>query len=140
MTGEENPVLLTIVSRDDDGDEITLKTRATLSVTGEIFCLRYEEADADGVEQIYTQLFCEPERVTLTRLGGVATTLVFARGEPFLSSYRTPFGAFSISIFTLEANCRRRGRMGGVDVTYQTDLGDEVLMRRLKLRFKPCAD
>ena len=110
-----------------DLDAIELVTEGRLSRQGENgFALSYAESELTGLEGTMTTLQVEPERVTLLRVGGVNSQMVFEEGQRHLSLYETPYGALSVGIHTRRMNCSLDENGGDIEIDYAIEIDQNV--------------
>ena len=74
--------------QEDDVIELVTEGRLEREDEGH-FTLSYQESEVTGLEGTLTTFQIEPERITLMRLGGVNSEMVFELGRRHLSMYDT---------------------------------------------------
>ena len=87
--------------------------------------LLYEEEMEGMPGKICSRITATPERVQLSKEGGMAVSMVFEQGQKNLSSYRTPFGNLMIAIDTTDIRIREHEDGLDIEVFYHLDMNYE---------------
>ena len=130
----ENNVIISIKGtqsyeqQEDDVIELVTEGRLEREDEGH-FTLSYQESEVTGLEGTLTTFQIEPERITLMRLGGVNSEMVFELGRRHLSMYDTPYGALAIGVNTRELSAALYERGGRIRIVYDIEL-DHALAGR----------
>ena len=116
---------------DADPDTMELVTEGRLEQDGNSYTLSYQESELTGLEGTLTTFQIEPERITLMRLGGVNSEMVFELGRRHLSMYDTPYGALAIGVNTrhLQADLTECG--GDIEIDYAIEIDHTVAGRNV---------
>ena len=105
-------------------DSVELVTEGRLLDCGEDgLTLSYQETELTGMEGTLTTFQVEKNgRVTLLRMGGVNSQMVFEVGKRHLSLYQTPYGDLSIGVRT--SRIRNTLDMGGgeLEIKYAIEI------------------
>ena len=130
----ENKVIISIKGtqsyEQQEDDVIELGTEGRLEREDEgHFTLSYQESEVTGLEGTLTTFQIEPERITLMRLGGVNSEMVFELGRRHLSMYDTPYGALAMGVNTRELSAALDERGGRIRIVYDIEL-DHALAGR----------
>ncbi len=95
------PVILEIQGRqtyqDQEPEIIALTTEGTMQFRDGGWDISYQESDLTGLEGVTTTFRITPERVILTRTGGLHSQMIFQEGVAHDSLYQMPFGALMIT-------------------------------------------
>lgn len=141
----ETPVEILIRSvqtLDGQSETIDLNARGTLrelSPDGEGFLLTYREGEPGG-EQTETVLTVEVDRITLRRTGEVGCEMVFQPGLRHRSQYRTPYGAFPVTVTTGTALALLGPDGGRIQLEYGLEMaGQDAGVTRFTLAARPIA-
>lgn len=130
----ENNVIISIKGtqsyeqQEDDVIELVTEGRLEREDEGH-FTLSYQESEVTGLEGTLTTFQIEPERITLMRLGGVNSKMVFELGRRHLSMYDTPYGALAMGVNTRELSAALDERGGRIRIVYDIEL-DHALAGR----------
>ena len=130
----ENNVIISIKGtqsyeqQEDDVIELVTEGRLEREDEGH-FTLSYQESEVTGLEGTLTTFQIEPERITLMRLGGVNSEMVFELGRRHLSMYDTPYGALARGVNTRELSAALDERGGRIRIVYDIEL-DHALAGR----------
>jgi uncharacterized beta-barrel protein YwiB (DUF1934 family) len=141
----ETAVTVSVTGTDAEGAQIVLRTGGTLTDLPEGWMLSYEETSPDSLHTSQTMVQYGDGRITVLRAGDIVSVIAYAPGETFLGKYETPLGIFTLRVFATEVTVKRRGDMGHSRLAYQISLMSELsptgemAMRRLDIRFRPCA-
>ena len=130
----ENNVIISIKGtqsyeqQEDDVIELVTEGRLEREDEGQ-FTLSYQESEVTGLEGTLTTFQIEPERITLMRLGGVNSEMVFELGRRHLSMYDTPYGALAMGVNTRELSAALDEQGGQIRIVYDIEL-DHALAGR----------
>ena len=130
MANDAKAVLVTITSfaRTDTEEDapMRLRCRGQLKETPGGYMLRYQEVQTEeGTGQSISQdviLGLQPHRVTMTRLGGYGTTMVFVKDRRFEGAYHTPYGDLELALYATQVDCRLGAESGSIHLEYQLDM------------------
>ena len=130
----ENNVIISIKGtqsyeqQEDDVIELVTEGRLEREDEGH-FTLSYQESEVTGLEGTLTTFQIEPARITLLRLGGVNSEMVFELGRRHLSMYDTPYGALAMGVNTRELSAALDEQGGQIRIVYDIEL-DHALAGR----------
>ncbi|MBQ9326430.1 MAG: DUF1934 domain-containing protein [Clostridia bacterium] len=97
----------------------------------EIGYTEYLSDDAENRVETEINVFARPGKVILRRKGPYSMILSFERGQRFETLYQTPFGGFSMSLFTREVVVEPEN--GLIRVTYEMHSGDDLLVHYMEI-------
>ncbi|MBR6029983.1 MAG: DUF1934 domain-containing protein [Clostridia bacterium] len=141
---DELPVLIqvsTLTPEEDDtpfgetvvGTCLTGGPETLLTYTELIPC----DGSADIEEQV--RISIRGDRVIISRLGDIQSAMVFEAGKRCETEYRTPEGAFTLSVHALRLKIKT-GPEGLIDTDYLMTMGgQDVGLRRLRITWAPTA-
>lgn len=141
---EKQPVRLTVTGTEASGESIALTTTGMLWDGEEGWYLEYEETNPEDGQTMGTLVYCQGDRVTVSRTGALLSTLVFDMRDTFCGTYTLPIGSLKLRVLASQVEIKRRGAMGRIRLAYQMTISgplssdDEVTTRRLEIRFAPC--
>ena len=131
---DSQKVIISIVGtqKDDSGEEnrIEFITSGQVYENKDISYITYEEklsVDADFQDFSSVILTFAPDRMTLTRSGGIEQIQEFVLGKLCVSNYNTVEGVFSMGIFTNLYNIDRAedGIIKEVNLEYKLEIGGQ---------------
>lgn len=115
-------VMLSIQGRQSyDGQEpdlIELVTEGSMEFVNGGWEICYQESDLTGLEGVITTFRVEPERVILTRTGGLQSQMEFVIGQSHDSLYQMPFGALMMTVTTRSLFFDILPEGGSIDILY----------------------
>lgn len=115
-------VMLSIQGRqcyaDQEPDQIELVTEGTMELVDGGWEICYQESDMTGLDGVLTTFRVEPERVTLTRSGGLRSQMEFRIGHSHDSLYQMPFGALMMTVTTRSLFYDILPEGGCIDIVY----------------------
>ena len=77
---------------------IELTTDGTMELRNGGWDISYEESALTGLEGVTTTFRVEPDKVILTRTGGLKSQMIFQKGVEHNSLYQMPFGALMLTV------------------------------------------
>ena len=106
-------------------DEIQLITEATIKSENDLFIIDYTESNENANDNVSTRLRVADNKLVMTKLSMVSSTLEFEIGKKYHSIYSTIYGDFKMVISTLEYdyNLNKDG-VGDIRLKYMVNLGD----------------
>ncbi len=106
-------------------DEIQLITEAKATKSGDVFIIDYTEKSENQEDDIKTRIRATKEKLTLTKISIVSSTLEFEKNKSFKSSYSTPYGNINMTLATSDylLNLDNDG-FGNIHLMYDISLGD----------------
>lgn len=139
---KSKPVVLTVTGfasnvGEEDG-AMRLITTGVLSGKQDSWKLRYTEMQPETNEKHRITMTMDNGVVTMIRDGAYGTNMVFEKGHRYESSYKTPFGALDMGIYsTLVKYDVGDDGNGEVKLKYQLDLqGQYTSFHDLKINIK----
>jgi uncharacterized beta-barrel protein YwiB (DUF1934 family) len=107
-----------VVAPFEESDNIEFITPAQFVKKNGKYYITFEDLKEYGNEATKSTLKVEDEKVTLLRYGGNNTQFIFEQGKKHTGHYETPFGGFSVGVFSdsLDVNLHDNG--GNMDVSY----------------------
>lgn len=88
--------------------------------------LKYTESQQDEetgeITTAQITLEMEKDRVTMTRMGDYANTMVFVPEQRFEGIYQTPFGNMDMAVYARGVRCNIGEKKGSVHLKYQLDI------------------
>ena len=124
----------------EEMDPVRVMTTGTLSVSGDVYTLTYQETQQDeGDGSVMTQdiqLTLTPQRVEMTRFGDFGTSMVFMKDHRFEGQYHTPYGSLDMAVFATTVHCNLTPTHGRVHLQYQLDIqGGFAAMHELRMEY-----
>lgn len=108
---------------DADTDCIELVTEGRLADFGDgSYTLSYQESELTGLEGTLTTFQVEPDCITLMRVGGVNSQMVFQQGRRHFSMYDTPYGALSVGVNTKKMKSTLTDIGGDIEIDYAIEI------------------
>ena len=108
---------------DADPDCIELVTHGRLADFGDGgYTLSYQESELTGLEGTLTTFQVEPDCITLMRVGGVNSQMVFQPGRRHFSMYDTPYGALSVGVNTKKMKSTLTEAGGEIEIDYAIEI------------------
>lgn len=111
----------------DEKDNIEFVTPAELTMKNNKYYITFDELQnfQDSIKT-KTTLKIENEKVTLLRYGSNSTQFIFEQGKKHNGHYETPYGAFTVGIFSdnLSVNINENG--GNLSVSYGIYFNDLI--------------
>ena len=96
------PVILSIRGtqyyQEQDPEVIELTTEGVMELRDGGWDISYEESELTGLRGVTTTFRVEPDRVILTRSGGLNSQMIFQQGVAHESLYQMEFGALMLSV------------------------------------------
>lgn len=127
----EKDVIISIkgtqIGEDQQPDVIELVTEGRLEHSDiQGYTLSYQETELTGLEGTLTTFQVEGDRITLMRVGGVSSQMVFEKGRRHLSMYDTPYGSMVVGVNTrtMKADLSERG--GRIEIDYALEIDHAV--------------
>ena len=98
----KQPVILEIRGtqhyQDQEPEVIQLTTEGVMEFVDGGWNVCYAESELTGLKGVTTTFRIEPDRVILTRTGGLNSQMIFQQGVPHESLYQMDFGALMLSV------------------------------------------
>lgn len=112
-------------------DTMELVTQGWLHRDEGGYTLSYQESEVTGLEGTLTTFQVEPERVTLMRMGGFNSQMVFEEGRRHLSLYETPYGSMTIGVNTRHLLAELDENGGEIEIDYAIEIDHTVAGRNI---------
>jgi uncharacterized beta-barrel protein YwiB (DUF1934 family) len=112
---------------EEEKDKIEFVTPAELTIKNNKYYITFDELQNFlSPEKTKTTLKIEDAKVTLLRYGFNSTQFIFEQGKKHNGHYETPYGAFTVGIFSdnLSVNINENG--GDLSVSYGIYLNDLI--------------
>ena len=106
-------------------DSIELVTEGKYYKKGKDYFVTYKETEMTGMEGTTTTLQITNDKVTLMRFGESSSQLVFEKGQKHLCHYETPYGAFTVGIFSNSLKIDINDMGGEIKVGYQLEIDNQ---------------
>ena len=114
-------------------ESMELVTQGTMQWDKGMYSLAYQESEMTGLEGTLTTIHVENEgeRVTLMRVGGYNSQMVFEEGRRHLSVYSTPFGSMEVGVNTRHLLAELDENGGVVEIDYIIEIEHAVVGRNV---------
>jgi uncharacterized beta-barrel protein YwiB (DUF1934 family) len=89
----------------------------------------YMESELTGYAGMKTTFLVEPDRVVLTRAGGMNGEMIFSEGRKHHFVYETPYGSITMGIDTQSIVQEMNEEGGNLEIHYVIDVDNVVLSR-----------
>ncbi len=100
--------------------------------------LSYEEADEDG-KITKSRIKITPDSIEMTKQGGIATQMVFVRGQKHFACYETPFGELTLGMTTKHIKVTEENNQLLVALRYDLEVnGAHMSECELDIEVKEC--
>ena len=100
--------------------------------------LSYEEADEDG-KITKNRIKITPDSIEMTKQGGIATQMVFVRGQKHFACYETPFGELTLGMTTKHIKVTEENNQLLVALRYDLEVnGAHMSECELDIEVKEC--
>lgn len=123
--------VITIKGKQTDIDskiiDIELMTEGKLFIREKSTFITYQETEMTGMEGTNTVMKIQGGTITITRQGSVNTQMEFEEGKRHLSYYETPYGGFTVEVYTYVAQCDMTDTTVNVVLRYEIVMNDERL-------------
>lgn len=109
-------------------DKIELSTNAKITIKDNQLIYDYEETAVDNTDDIIkTRLRVYPERVVMTKISSLSSTLEFEKNKTYYSVYSTIYGDLQMEIYTMEYenNLDETGQ-GEITLKYKITIGNKT--------------
>lgn len=109
-----------------DEDVIELVTQGQYYKRNSKYYVTYKETELTGMEGTTTTLKIDGEKVTMMRFGGNNTQLIFEKGQKHLCGYETPYGAFTVGVYSNEVDVHVDDNGGELSANYQIEIDNLI--------------
>jgi len=118
-------------SDDFDADSFELMTDGEYMRQDEVATFSYVESELTGYDGLLTTFNVEPERVVLSRGGGMNGDMIFSEKQKHHFLYETPFGAITMGIDTHSIKTNMRDDGGNLEIRYDIEVDNVAVSRNL---------
>lgn len=117
-------------------DEIQLVTDAIIKKENNLLIVDYTEDEQDDNEIIKTRLRISDNKLSMTKLSTLSSTLEFEVNKQYYTVYSTIYGDFQMVISTLEyTNSLNDNGIGEITLKYRITIGNnEPYINNLKIK------
>lgn len=124
-------MLLTFSSTTEDTqnekDKIEFVTPAELTMKNNKYYITFDELQTfQDSEKTRTTLKIEADKITLLRYGMNSTQFIFEQGKKHNGHYETPYGAFTVGVFSDNLTCNINENGGDLSVSYGIYFNDLI--------------
>jgi len=114
----------------DDREQIELITDGRFERQGDAYVIVYDETEVTGLEGTRTTILVESNnRVTLTRVGDVSSSLVFEQGKRNSGLYNVEEGDMTLTVDAFKVINRLDDCGGSLFVDYQLELNSQFMSK-----------
>jgi uncharacterized beta-barrel protein YwiB (DUF1934 family) len=110
-------------------ESFELVTDGEYSLDNGVAQFSYMESELTGYAGMKTTFLVEPDRVVLTRAGGLNGDMVFSEGRKHHFVYETTYGSLTMGIDTQSITQQMNENGGNLEIHYVIDV-DNVVMSR----------
>ena len=93
------------------------------------FC--YHESELTGLDGLLTTFNVEPDRVVLSRNGGLSGDMIFSEKQKHHFLYETPFGSILMGIDTHSIKKNMRDDGGSLEIRYDIEVDNVSVSQNL---------
>lgn len=112
---------------EEEKDRIEFITNAEFFKQNNKYYVTFSDSEVAGNEPASkTTLKIEKERVTMLRYGSSNTQFIFEQGKKHTGQYETPYGAFSVGVFSDNLSVDIGDHGGSLNVSYGIYLNDLI--------------
>ena len=119
------------VFSDDDDDSFELMTDGEYSQKNGVSTFSYIESELTGLDGLLTTFNVEPDRVVLSRGGGINGDMIFSETQKHHFLYDTPFGAITMGIDTHSITKNMRDDGGSLEIRYDIEVDNISVSQNL---------
>ena len=112
-----------------DEESFELVTDGEYSLENGIAEFSYMESELTGYAGMRTSFVVEPDRVVLTRAGGLNGEMIFSEGRKHHFVYETTYGSLTMGIDTQSITQELNEDGGNLEIHYAIDV-DNIVMSR----------
>lgn len=112
-----------------DEESFELVTDGEYSLDDGVAHFSYMESELTGYAGMETSFVVEPDRVVLTKAGGVNGEMIFSEGQKHHFVYETAYGSLTMGIDTQSIKREMNESGGNLEIHYVIDV-DSVVMSR----------
>lgn len=107
----------------NEKDDVELRTNGIFTKKGDKYYIKYDESKLSGMEGSTTTLIISTTKVKMKRFGTSEITMEFKEGEKYSSSYKTPYGLFSMDIKTYKVDVKISESDISIFIKYRLHMG-----------------
>jgi len=116
----------------DGGEEaFELVTDGEYSIEGEVSTFSYVESELTGIDGMLTTFNVEPDKVTLSRSGGLSGDMIFSENQKHHFLYETQFGSILMGIDTHSIKKNMNDEGGSLEIRYDIEVDNMSVSRNL---------
>ena len=120
-------------------DTFELMTDGEYGSENGVSTFTYIESEITGYNGLLTTFSVEPDRVVLSRGGGINGDMIFSETQKHHFLYETPFGMITMGINTHHIHKDMRDDGGNLEIQYAIDVDNMIVSRNLfKIDIKGC--
>lgn len=113
---------------DSEDEVIELMTQGTMTYEQSFpYTISYQESEMTGLEGTTTTFVVEPQRIRLTRVGAVRSSMEFEPGKVHQSAYDTPYGSMDVEVRTRSFRHNISETGGEIALDYDIEISKNVL-------------
>ena len=116
---------------DTEEDAFELMTDGEYTSENGISTFSYIESQITGYDGLLTTFQVEPDRVVLSRGGGINGDMIFSETQKHHFLYETPFGMITMGIDTHHIHKNMDDEGGSLEIQYVIDVDNMVVSRNL---------
>jgi len=125
------------VLSDCEEDSFELMTDGEYSRKDGISTFSYVESELTGFDGMQTTFNVEPDRIVLSRDGGLSGDMIFSVKQKHHFLYDTPFGAIMLGIDTHSIKKSMRDDGGSIEIRYNIEVDNATVSQNLfKIKVK----
>ena len=110
---------------ENDQDVIELVTYGQYQKDGNDFTVTYDESEMTGMEGTKTTLVINDSMVKLVRTGQNNSQMIFEKGQNHMGYYETPYGSFTVGVFSNHMNVDVNESGGEVKIDYSLSIDNK---------------
>lgn len=124
-----NDVLVSVLGIQKELSDIQTEEIETITVgkyynKGDKIYITYKEEELSAEKTTTSTIKIHDEVVTLSRLGGNNTYMVFETGKKNMTHYKTPFGTFELGIITRQIDIDLKEDTGEITIVYLLEVNN----------------
>ena len=108
----------------EDNSDISLTTEAEFENQDGVYFIDYKESEITGLDGTNTSIEIGNNYISLVRNGSVNSQMLFMKEKKTSSFYNTPYGNFTIGIYTDNLDIDVDDNGGRVNVDYYLDINN----------------
>jgi len=121
----------TPVPVEGEDDSFELMTDGEYFLDGDKSTFSYVESELTGVDGMLTTFNVEPDKVTLSRGGGLSGDMIFAENQKHHFLYATPYGSIMLGIDTHSIKQNMSDDGGSLEIRYDIEVDNISVSKNL---------